>query len=310
MAAEPNKWLERMLRRRSADAPAPAASGVCLDAETLAAWADGALNAKELAAAEIHASNCSRCMALLAALERTAPALPVESRSRGVWFRWLVPLTAAATAIAIWVAIPEQQVTPVAREEAPPSVLTLPPAPAQPTAPPPIEAPQSMLEGKQAPSARERAGNLSDSARSTPSEARKERDVTAGLTVTGERANAPQGQAAAPAPPASADAFSSKSSAVAERRAFNETVVVVIESVSPDDPQIRWRSPSGTDVERSIDGGQTWTKTASSPPGPIAVIRAVDALNATVTTSDSRTFSTTDGGATWAPVQEKPAAPF
>ena len=42
----------------------------------------------------------------------------------------------------------------------------------------------------------------------------------------------------------------------------------------------------------------------------IVAIRAVDALSATVTTSDGRTLSTTDGGATWAPSQEKPAAPF
>jgi photosystem II stability/assembly factor-like uncharacterized protein len=48
----------------------------------------------------------------------------------------------------------------------------------------------------------------------------------------------------------------------------------------------------------------------TSPPAPVVGIRDVDAMRATVTTSDGRTLSTTDGGATWAPVQEKPAAPF
>jgi photosystem II stability/assembly factor-like uncharacterized protein len=86
--------------------------------------------------------------------------------------------------------------------------------------------------------------------------------------------------------------------------------VVVVEGMSAADPQIRWRSPSGAGIERSTDGGKNWTKTASSPPGTVVAIQVVDALNATAITSDSRTFSTTDGGKTWVPVQEKPAAPF
>ena len=39
-----------------------------LDAETVAAWMDGGLDATSLAAAEAHASNCERCQALLAAV--------------------------------------------------------------------------------------------------------------------------------------------------------------------------------------------------------------------------------------------------
>jgi photosystem II stability/assembly factor-like uncharacterized protein len=64
------------------------------------------------------------------------------------------------------------------------------------------------------------------------------------------------------------------------------------------------------DIERSIDGGQTWMKTPAMPPAPVTSIQVKDALTATVTTSDGRTFSTTDGGKTWASVQEKPPAPF
>lgn len=307
---EQNRWLERMLRRRSADVSAAAASGACLDAETLAAWADGALNVKELAAAEIHASSCSRCTALLVAIERTAPTVSVESHSKGRVFRWLVPLAAGAMAIAIWVAIPEQQVTPVVREEAGSSVLTPPPLPTQPAAPAPPEAPQSMVEQKQAPSARERAGNLSDSARSTPPEARKERDVAKGITVAGERPRAAPAPPIAPAPPASTDAFSERVAATAQRRALNETVTVAVQGISATDPLIQWRSLTGVEIERSTDGGQNWTKTAVNPPGPVVTIQVINALNATVTTSDGKAFSTTDGGATWAPVQEKPAAPF
>jgi photosystem II stability/assembly factor-like uncharacterized protein len=84
----------------------------------------------------------------------------------------------------------------------------------------------------------------------------------------------------------------------------------IIEGVSPGDPLIRWRVRSGTDVERSTDGGKTWSAPSSKAPAPISAIRVVDAFAASVTTSDGRSFSTTDGGATWVPVQEEPAAPF
>ena len=51
MAAEheQDKWLERLLGRTHAGSLATP-SDICLDAETLAAWADGSLHAKELAA--------------------------------------------------------------------------------------------------------------------------------------------------------------------------------------------------------------------------------------------------------------------
>jgi hypothetical protein len=323
---EHDKWLARMLRRRSADTSAASTSGICLDAETLAAWADGSLNPQEIAAAEIHASDCARCIALIAAIARTAPPAPAETRSRSSLLRWLVPLTAVATAVAIWVAIPGRQPTPAVREgssravtvtpsQAPPSETAMP----APEARSALEAPDQKLGRQQGQSAQ--ADDLSARARSAPPPqgVRKEQEAAASdFSVSDTQANAaaPAPQArravptpgAAPVPPASADTF--KSNVPVAPSALNETVTAAIEGMSQDDPQIRWRSPSGVDVERSIDGGQTWTKTASNPPGPIAAIRVVDALNAAVTTSDGRTFSTTDGGATWVPMQEKPAAPF
>jgi hypothetical protein len=165
--------------------------------------------------------------------------------------------------------------------------------------------PQSRL-GREAQTARS-DNKLVELAPSQAQEGRREREAAATAEVSEKRTPAPP---AAPAPSASVEAFRGNTDALSARTALNETVVVVIDSVSPGNPQIHWRSRSGTDVERSTDGGQTWIKTVSSPPGPITAIRAVDALNAAVTTSDGRTFSTTDGGTTWVPVQEKPPAPF
>ena len=54
----------------------------CLDAETVARWADDNLSRKERAAVEAHAASCARCQSMLAAMARTAP--PAVARS---WFR-------------------------------------------------------------------------------------------------------------------------------------------------------------------------------------------------------------------------------
>ena len=124
-----------------------------------------------------------------------------------------------------------------------------------------------------------------------------------------------------------------------------------VEIGSPE-PAFRWRLSTPATIQRSTDGGVTWKPqvapagivlTAGSSPArdvcwivgragavvlstdgttwqlrpfPDAVnltaVRAIDAKTATVTTSDGRQFSTTDGGATWSklPLQEFPARTF
>ena len=49
-----------------------APNSTCIDAETLAAWSDGALSVGEAAEVELHLSNCARCQAVLAAFVRTS----------------------------------------------------------------------------------------------------------------------------------------------------------------------------------------------------------------------------------------------
>lgn len=284
-AREQDKWLERLLRRRVGSRAAAAGSDACLDAQTLAAWTAGALNRHELAAAEMHTSNCSRCLAALTAMERTEPEVAV-SRSRGLSLRWLVPLAAAATALAIWVAIPEQRLMPAAREAAPASAPERAPQPALepvpvPTQPPPAEAPQ-----KTQPAPGGRVDTLATEARTDVREA-----------------------PAAPAPPTAADAFTDGAAATAQRRDLSRAAIIEAASA---DPLVRWRVLAGTAIERSTDAGKTWIKTAnpSLPADPLVAIRAEGALGASVTTAGGRTFSTADGGATWTPVQENPPAPF
>jgi photosystem II stability/assembly factor-like uncharacterized protein len=113
----------------------------------------------------------------------------------------------------------------------------------------------------------------------------------------------------------------------------------VVDIMSPD-PMSRWRIAGGRSVERSSDGGATWQAqqagatsdlvTGSSPsptvcwlvgraglvlltidgrqwrpvafpvPADLSAVRATDASTAVITTSDGRTFRTSDAGQTWA----------
>jgi hypothetical protein len=347
-AEQDDRWLDRLLQRRAAAQHGVQASDDCLDSDTLAAWADHALTADARDAAQAHVSTCPRCLALLAAIERTAPAVP-EASARRAWLGWLVPLTVATTAVAIWVLIPDQQVIPVAREAVstsmPPPSASPGSSAAQPTseapAPPPAEppfarpAPQPALRDEDLSSrARLARKERSEERKDVRQEAGKAREKEISLGAASADNAAPIA-AAPPAPPAaaapvapeprSADALK-ESVAVTQERAF--TAPASVESSAPGGI-IRWRVIGARTVERSIDGGETWNRT-SAPPGvgpaaspgrsaaariatpdnTITAIRAVDAANASVTRSDGATFSTADGGVTWVRVQEKPAAPF
>ncbi|HEX7795530.1 MAG TPA: hypothetical protein VF456_14310, partial [Vicinamibacterales bacterium] len=108
--------LERLLRHSLKTSRAGATES-CLDPETLAGWAEGGLSGDELEAAQSHVADCARCQASLAALvhtssiERVAAASAQSEKAPRRLFAWLVPLTAAAAAIAIWVAVPRGPAT-------------------------------------------------------------------------------------------------------------------------------------------------------------------------------------------------------
>jgi hypothetical protein len=114
----------------AATAGPPAATAACVDAETLAAWADGGLPTGEAAAVETHLADCERCTAMVATFARTIPDAPQAESLWTRWhLRWLVPLATAATAAALWVLVPqpnEPQMTTLGRA---PSTEAQPQAP-------------------------------------------------------------------------------------------------------------------------------------------------------------------------------------
>ena len=347
---EQDAWLGNTLRRSPA-----AASDACLDAETLAAWADGGLNAQAAAAVELHASNCSHCMAVLAAMERTAPVAAVaDAWTLARVFRWVAPLAAAATAVAIWIAVPDRPVTPVAstisqdraeqNQQVPGSGFQVPgsgsssgsgsgsgtlnqnPEPRTGNAELGTRNPEPGTRNQE-PQERSQFGDEFRRERAEPQalgsvaapappaapeaapfapEARRAADASAPSA-------APQPPPAAPAPRAfAADTIQeSATAATAERSNLVAKIVVTSESTAQN-PLFRWRVVGNASIERSTDGGKTWTKTipipgvATNKPGAltIASIRAMSDVTAIATTSGGD-FLTTNGGMSWTPVQEK-----
>jgi len=320
-------WLETMLRRSPVTS-----SDVCPDAEALAAWTNGTLRVNEADAVELHASSCSRCMAVLAAMERTAPATPTTRHGwmPGSLFRWLVPLTAAATAVAIWIAVPDRQTTMVQPMPAHEAASGVAPRaePVEPSPPdtqdrraanvPDPNALQSKSVPQPAPSARIekpeelQEGRLRDEMRTERAAAEA---LDAPAAAPAPPPSAPRAEAAG-APSAAAD-LTKRADATFAQSAASRTAVGT-ESIAPSDSSIRWRVVSRQSVERSTDEGKTWTATApppgivpDSPPALTVVgVRAVDALRAVVRMSDGTEFYTIDGGRAWTRVQGNAAAPF
>jgi hypothetical protein len=162
----------------------------CLDAETLAAWFDGGLRGAALENVRAHVAGCGRCQLLLGAMGTTRAAVPVPQPERAPrrWLAWAVPLAAAATAIAVWVAIPEQRNVPaVAPATAPEATqeAALPPA-----APPGADTQQQEANARSA-----------TSFAPPPVEQRAQRNA-ATPGAASQQAAAPQTAAPATAPPA------------------------------------------------------------------------------------------------------------
>ena len=269
-------------------------TGACLEADTLAAWADGTLDAVALATAEAHAADCARCQTMLAAMARTTPLAPAEVVAPW-WkpaFRWLVPLTAAAAAVLVWTIVPSRdgrvtvhQVSESAGATSPPSVATpsfrepaavdvVPPTSA--ASPTPRREPQTLAEAKEADLSRRSADLSRRSAEVAMAEGAKAEGAMAESVKVGSakaESAGPEHDKKSPAAAASvladASARTDRSRTAAENAAaapaapaqpmakpfaFGAPDTVIVSS----NPASRWRILQGGQVQRSADGGATW----------------------------------------------------
>ena len=248
-----------------------------LDAETVAAWIDGGLDAASLAAAEAHASNCDRCQMLLATVATTLPAeassglkAAAAPATPGMWRWWFAPLAASAAAVTLWMVVPQDPMqapaAPAPRSEiaatTPQSAPTVgEPAP-KPASPTPAEARLSdaprVEAGKDTQTKESKA--LADAAQSNRIDAAGDRDRQEKREAPLERAaEAPPTQAPPPAAPAIAAAEPARYAAAgAQLGAVSQLrkQAAPLEFASPDASH-RWRFATAG-VEFSRDGGRTW----------------------------------------------------
>jgi hypothetical protein len=280
--------VDRLLRRTSAPDADARPVGVCLDAETLASWSDGSLTTRERELAEIHAADCGRCLEALAALARTIPAhTAVPWWSRWFSWRWVVPITASAVAVTLWV-IPRPELQPV-----------VPDAPQSIAAGPRAEPTSSNRADESAGAAAAARRTRTQAAPSPASKSVAEREEDASAKAYQAAADAQTSTAAPAAPPAAATAAAAappelpvvapaptgapivdppaplreevRQSALRERRAASTEII------SPHST-VRWRI-AGTSVEQSIDSGRTWV---ARPTGTAATLVAGSSPSRTV----------------------------
>ena len=290
--------LSRLSKREAADD--------CPDPETIAAWTDRSLGTHEMARVESHLSVCTRCQDIVATLALTQPGHADTAPLWQRWhLRWLVPAAAAATALAIWVAAPEDRRTATLQDSRnASSALTVPAAPpssaaqdslgvapggrqnvarrdadtprdpAQPEKENLVEAASGRLESDKA--------GIGPSGRPEPESAKTESVAveSRALKSTVDQvapSRAAQGTAAAPAATAaSAQAPSQdRSPALREQTMARVTQAIEVESQGSSN---RWRIFPGGRVERSTTAGTSWEPAAveapveliaGSSPGPL-----------------------------------------
>jgi len=295
----------RLLRETLRDAAATAASPACLDADTLAAWADGTLQAADRSAAESHAAACARCQAMLAAMALTAPPPRARHPWRAGAYKWLVPLAAAAAAVVLWVVVPSTPVAPQTAASRTPIALTAAPPPSERRAddaaalqPQPDTAKATVRQKPDTKEATERtraksaaASQLRDVAAPPPSfppSTPVRVDAFASSAVPPappppaappQPTVAPQGAASAGAPPPTpAETIGAAPNAnesvqlrrelAAPAQALAKTSAATPDIVSPD-RNVRWRIRTPGSVDRSTDGGLTWQTQAIGVTTPL-----------------------------------------
>jgi Putative zinc-finger len=266
---DPDRSLDRLLAETLKARAASAPGDSCLDAETLAEWADDALSARERTAVEAHAADCARCQALLAAMVKTAPASSAAAPS--LWrmpaLSWLIPAAAVAAALVVWVVVPgrgpaehDQLASSLKETAAAPASTADAPASREPEAP--------SLRRDVAPSGAPAAKAQPSAAREAPSDAlAKDKEsivldkATASTNATARSdsaASSVNGPGVTPQTPARVPASPPPSAVLAERNFAAARLGAPETLIVSTNPSSRWRIVPGGNVQRSADGGSTW----------------------------------------------------
>lgn len=279
--------LEGMIRgtlRRETAAAEP-----CPDADVLAAFHDGSLPSADRRRIEAHAADCARCAAHLALLARTEPDAAAGSPWRRHW-TWAVPLATAATVAAIWVAVPARhdevpqaadsrgriESAPLSGDDRRPAIAASEPTVVAPTPAPessPARATQTAPTTPTVARKTEEARALADApppagsaAAARQPAAPAERDERApGLAAERIAEDKTAAMTAAPAPPPTAPAPGARDNRAELERTAPQALALQEARASA---RLRFGSRA---VERSLDGGVTWTTEALPTTVPMRV---------------------------------------
>jgi hypothetical protein len=301
-SGERDRSIERLLQG-SFRQPETGVTEACLDGETIAALSDGGLTGQAFEIAERHLADCARCQAIVgtAARVRTIAREPEPEHASRRWLGWFVPLTAAAAALAIWVAVPRppEGAAPSpqaeARDAAPQAKVE--PATPAPQPPQPVESELQQAEPrKNDQPARDAAATtlLRKDSDAQEVDRLKERSSPASGAALADRSAAPAQPAAHAAPPPAAvptparrEAFEAQAPANAAEKAS-----ALSAQAAP-----RWRVADGR-LEQLRDGA-TWAPvttgigsslTATSIPSP-TVCWVVGRAGVVLRTTDGQNFA-------------------
>jgi hypothetical protein len=259
-----NRSVENVLRHVLSDG-ALSQQSICPDAETIAAWHEGALGTADAAAMERHVADCSRCRALMAAFIQTTPATPVvESIWRRWHLGWAVPLATAATAAALWIAVPRNTSLPTPSGESR-TVSVDAVAPAAPAATPPsaAAAPPALTQTESLQVARafaireksEPAGEQESA--SKPSD--DQRAAAAALSARIEADKREDANSARPQGAAAPEAAVAPRVATVTRAAtLREEIAIALTEIVAPGGTARWRIVGGRRIERAPGPGGEW----------------------------------------------------
>ena len=290
--------IDKLLRSAfQTDRTAYETSGPCVGPELIAAWTAGTLSAREAGAVEAHLGSCTSCQQVLALLARTEPPPVASGFSWTKWhLRWAVPVAAAATAVAIWVAVPDDPRKARIEDAFGDATVT--------SVPERAATDQAQMKSEAAPPA-EREKREAAPPPATAPEARADTQAGNAAAAASARESDVIGPASPAAPEAAAPPQQTRTLAdgPAElQRQRREAFAGPVEVASPD-PLVRWRIMPPRTLERTTNGGQTWEAVALPQATDLTAVRAPSAMTAVVTAADGRQFRTDDQGKTWNPVQ-------
>jgi hypothetical protein len=259
---------------------APATSFACIDAETLAAWADGGLSKDEAALVEVHLADCERCTAMLATFARTIPELPAAESLWTRWhLRWLVPVATAATVAALWVLVPRPESPQIAALKRESTIAPQTPPAAEPA--PPAASSQAREQ-----ETRERAAASASADTPAP------REEFARVPEPKQLADARRETEA----PADANARGDADAKVAQPRSLNETVAVA--PPAPAREADRAAETTIVEAQKPLVDAQTARRSPPAPPASPAPAAAAPAAGFSAESGARRAVAPPAGGAT------------